>query len=174
MTEGGTHCNVAGHVVPATVVSWFAPSFSVLRGTTPGAFRRITRKSMLTACTRTMQVRRMRQQARHEVTLWHSMMEGGSHCNVAGHVVPAMLVSWLPSRYSALRGTTAETVRDRVAPHRSKRKSMPTVCTRTTQVRGMQQQALIKRPSRHSMMEGGTHCNVVGHVVPAMLVSWFP
>ena len=96
MTEGGTHCNVAGHVVPATVVSWFAPSFSVLRGTTPGAFRRITRKSMPTACTRTTQVRGMRQQARHEVTLWHSMMEGGTHCNVVGHVVPAMLVSWFP------------------------------------------------------------------------------
>jgi hypothetical protein len=95
MMEGGTHCNIAGHVVPATVVSWLAPRLSVLRGTTPGAFRRITRKSMPTACTRTTQVRGMRQQARHEVTLWHSMMEGGTHCNVAGHVVPAMLVSWL-------------------------------------------------------------------------------
>jgi hypothetical protein len=36
-------------------------------------------------------------------------------------------VSWLPSRYRFLRGTTPGAVRDRVAPHRSTPKSMPTV-----------------------------------------------
>ena len=36
----------------------------------------------------------------------HSMMEGGTHCNVAGHVVPAMLVSLFLPRTSILRGTT--------------------------------------------------------------------
>ncbi len=55
------------------------------------------------------------------------MREGGTHCNVAGHVVPAMLVSWLLLRPRILRGTTPGAVRDRVAPHHSKRKSMPTV-----------------------------------------------
>ncbi len=114
----------------------------------------------------------MRQQARHEVTLWHSMMEGGTHCNVAGHVVPAMLVSWLPSRLSSLRGTTPGAVRDRVARHRSTPKLMP-LCTRTTQVRRMRQQARHEVTLWHSMMEGGTHCNVSGHVVPAVLLSWF-
>ena len=90
-------------------------------------------------------MRGMRQQARHEVTLWHSMLEGGTHCNVAGHVVPAVLLSWLPLRPSTLRGTTPGAVRDRVAPHRSKRKSMP-LCTRTTQVRGMR-----KTQARHEV-----------------------
>ena len=55
------------------------------------------------------------------------MMEGGTHCNVSGHVVPAMLLSWLPLRLRFLRGTPPGAVRDRVAPHRSTPKSMPTV-----------------------------------------------
>ena len=58
----------------------------------------------------------------------HSMTEGGTHCNVAGHVVPGKVVSWLPPRCSALRGTTPGAVRDRVAPHHSTpTKLMPTV-----------------------------------------------
>ena len=32
----------------------------------------------------------------------------------------------------------------------------------------------IKGPSSHSMMEGGTHVNVAGHIVPEMLVSLLP
>jgi hypothetical protein len=40
------------------------------------------------------------------------MMEEGTHVNVAGHVVPEMLVSWLPLRDSDLRGKTPGAVRD--------------------------------------------------------------
>ncbi len=55
------------------------------------------------------------------------MSEGGTHRNGVGHVVPAMVASWLPPRDSDLWGTTPGSVRDRVAPHRSTRKSTPTV-----------------------------------------------
>ena len=54
-------------------------------------------------------------------------MEGGTHVNPAGHVVPEMLVSLLFLRFRFLRGTPPGAVRDRVAPHRSTPKSMPTV-----------------------------------------------
>jgi hypothetical protein len=55
------------------------------------------------------------------------MVEGSTHCNDTGNVVFATLVSWLLLRYSTLQGTPPGTVRDRVAPRRSTRKSTPTV-----------------------------------------------
>ncbi len=69
------------------------------------------------------------------------MSEGGTHRNGAGHVVPAMVLSWLTLRDSDLRGTTPGAVRNRVAPHSTTRKS---TCTRTTQMRGVRQQARLE------------------------------
>jgi hypothetical protein len=86
MMEGGTHCNVAGHVVPAMLVSMLSLRASVLRGTTPGAAYSGTESRRTAAqcqsrcplCTRTTQVRVMRQQARHQATLF-PLYDGGRH-----------------------------------------------------------------------------------------------
>ena len=55
------------------------------------------------------------------------MVEGGTHCNVAGHVVSEMLLSWLFQSSRSLRGTKPGSVRDPVEPRRSTPKSMATV-----------------------------------------------
>jgi hypothetical protein len=62
------------------------------------------------------------------------MMEGGTHCNDAGNVVFATLVSLLLPRPSTLQGTPPGAVRDRVAPTAARASRRP-LCTRTAQIK---------------------------------------
>jgi hypothetical protein len=87
----------------------------------------------------------------------HSMMEGGTHCNVAGHVVSAMLVSWLPSRASVLRGTTPGAAYSGTESRRTAaRPSRCPLCTRTAQVRGMRHKAQYQA-TLFPLYDGGRH-----------------
>ena len=63
----------------------------------------------------------MKRPSRHS----EAMMEGCTHCNVDGHVVPATLVSWLLLRPSALRVQRREQSGTEVAPHCSARSRCP-------------------------------------------------
>ena len=78
--------------------------------------------------------------SRHGPPCRHSMMEASTHCNDAGNVAFATLVSLLLLRYRILQGTPPGAVRDRPAPTAARASRRP-LCTRTTQMRGVQQQA---------------------------------
>ncbi len=132
MVEDGTHRNPAGIVVPAMVVSWLLLSFRILQGTPPGAVRDRAAPTAARASRRPL--------CRHGPPCRHSMMEGGTHCNDAGNVVFATLVNWLYWRYNHLQGTPPGAVRDRAVPTAARASRRP-LCTRTTQMRGVHQQA---------------------------------
>jgi len=122
--EGCTHVNPVDHVVSEMLVSWFPLREKYLRGTTPGKItlnnsnQLVNLEFIIKGYQGHNQQMRGREQGKSgnrrgtKGPSSHSMMEEGTHVNVAGHVVPEMLVSWLPLRDSDLRGKTPGAVRD--------------------------------------------------------------
>ncbi len=138
MMEASTHCNDAGNVAFATLVSLLLLRCSCLQGTPPGAVRdrpapTAARASRRPLCTRTTQISLVLHQARPAV---QALYDGGKYSlqprrqrSASDGGEPVAVEAQHPAGHTA---------RSSQGPSRADRRPL---CTRTTQMRGVHQQA---------------------------------